>query len=73
MVKIFANEFERFDICLTGPELGFGPYYVPIFHHPPIVMLLGPVPVWFSKYICLSNHATKSNIHSNIYFMDLTG
>ncbi|KAK2165039.1 hypothetical protein NP493_1368g00012 [Ridgeia piscesae] len=47
VVKIFANDFERFDICMTGPVVGFGPYFVPILDYPPIVIFLGPVPVWF--------------------------
>ena len=50
IVKIFGSEFERFDMCTTGLRKSFGPYYVEIYRlKPPIVIMLGPVPLSFSE------------------------
>ncbi|KAI0212798.1 hypothetical protein LSAT2_002240, partial [Lamellibrachia satsuma] len=46
--NIFGNEFELFDICTTGLELSFGPYYIEIYRlNPPIVIPIGPIPLTF--------------------------
>jgi len=55
VVKIFGNEFQRYEVCTTGAQIDFGPYYIDIYElEPPITIPIGPIMLEFSKYIYLS-------------------